>query len=113
MMPATLRRSIRACRKDLIFAFVGRRFASSGPVVIKPGRDEISQGRLAARNLEKGIRALHDDGLVVIEDAVAHKDLDHLNAKMVRDARKLQERGKDMPFNYNVGNSKPLLCSNR
>jgi hypothetical protein len=83
-----------------------RRLASTYPTAIKPSKDEISNGRLASRNLEKAIRCLHEDGLVIIEDAVPHEDLDRLNAKMVRDARTLQSRGKDMPFNYNVGNSK-------
>lgn len=31
---------------------------------------------------------------------------------MVEDARTLQARGKDMPFNYNVGNSKYSPCNN-
>lgn len=84
----------------------GRRFASTSPLTIKPSRDELSHGRLASRNLEKAVRSLHEDGLVVIEDAIPHEDLDHLNEKMVQDALYLQSRGKDMPFNYNVGNSK-------
>lgn len=41
----------------------------------------------------------------MISDAIPHHVLDHLNVKMVEDARALQARGKDMPFNYNVGNS--------
>lgn len=82
-----------------------RRFASTYPVAIKPSRDELSNGRLGPRNLEKSIRALHEDGLVVIEDAIPHDDLDRLNVKMVKDALHLQSRGKDMPYNYNVGNS--------
>jgi hypothetical protein len=85
-----------------------RRLASTYPTAIKPSKDEISSGRLASRNLEIAIRCLHEDGLVVIEDAIPHEDLDRLNNKMVQDARTLQSRGKDMPFNYNVGNSK--LC---
>lgn len=83
----------------------GRRFASTHPLAIKPSRDELSHGRLTSRNLEKAVRSLHEDGLVVIEDAIPHEDLDHLNKKMVKDALHLQSRGKDMPFNYNVGNS--------
>jgi hypothetical protein len=83
----------------------GRRFASTSPLTIKPSRDEVSIGRLTSRNLEKAVRSLHEDGLVVIEDAIPHEDLDRLNTKMVKDALHLQSRGKDMPFNYNVGNS--------
>jgi len=84
---------------------LGRRFVSTCPLTIKPSRDELSHGRLASRNLEKAVRSLHEDGLVVIENAIPHEDLDHLNTKMVQDALHLQSRGKDMPFNYNVGNS--------
>lgn len=90
-------------------ASLGRRFASTGPLTIKPSREELKNGRLASRNLEKAIRSLHEDGLVVIEDAVPHEDLDRLNGKMVQDAFKLQARGKDMPYNYNPGNSKSNL----
>lgn len=90
---------------------LGRPFASTHPLSIKPSRDELSSGRLASRNLEQAVRALHEDGLVVIEDAVTHEDLDHLNTKMVQDALALQQRGKDMPYNYNVGNSMQLQTS--
>lgn len=83
----------------------GRRYASSYPLTVKPSPDELSDERLAPRNLEKGVRALHEDGLVVIENAIPHDDLDRLNVRMVKDALYLQSRGKDMPYNYNVGNS--------
>lgn len=82
-----------------------RRFVSTCPLTIKPSQDELFHGRLTSRNLEKAVRSLHEDGLVVIENAIPHKDLDHLNVKMVQDALHLQSRGKNMPFNYNVGNS--------
>ena len=88
---------------------LGRRFVSTCPLTIKPSRDELSNGRLTSRNLEKAVRSLHEDGLVVIEDAIPHEDLDRLNKKMVKDALHLQSRGKDMPFNYNVGNSMRFL----
>ncbi len=77
---------------------------SSIPSTIHPTANEIAAGRLGSRNLEIAVRSLHEDGLVVVADVIPHKDLDHLNAKMVEDARILQARGKDMPFNYNVGN---------
>lgn len=88
---------------------LGRRFVSSSPLMIRPSRDELSHGRLTSRNLEKAVRSLHEDGLVVIENAIPHEDLDHLNMKMVQDALHLQSRGKDMPFNYNAGNSMLFL----
>ncbi|KAF7187097.1 Kanamycin B dioxygenase [Pseudocercospora fuligena] len=80
------------------------RNASTLPLTIRPSRSEIENGRLEARNLESAVRSLHEDGLVVVSDVIPHKDLDHLNATMIEDARTLQSRGKDMPYNYNVGN---------
>ncbi|TLS30620.1 hypothetical protein PpBr36_03828 [Pyricularia pennisetigena] len=77
---------------------------SNGPAVIKPSAAEIKNNTLSARNLELAVRHLHADGLVVVEDAVPHPDLDALNAKMVPDARYLQSLGEDGPFNYNQGN---------
>jgi hypothetical protein len=77
---------------------------SSLPVTVTPTNDEIAAGQLGSRNLEVAVRSLHEDGLVVIANVVPHEHLDHLNKKMVQDARTLQSRGKDMPFNYNVGN---------
>ena len=74
------------------------------PTSVSPSAEEVSAGRLGERNLERAIRSLHEDGLVVISNVVPHEHLDHLNEKMVRDARTLQARGKDMPYNYNVGN---------
>ncbi|KAM0718155.1 hypothetical protein Q7P37_006487 [Cladosporium fusiforme] len=103
-MATRLFRPLQATRNAVTAATLGRRFASTGPLSIKPSREELRSGRLASRNLEKAIRSLHEDGLVVIEDAVPHEDLDRLNEKMVEDAMTLQARGKDMPYNYNVGN---------
>lgn len=77
---------------------------SNKPTTVKPTLNEVSAGRLGERHLEKAVRSLHEDGLVVISNLVPHADLDHLNEKMVKDARTLQARGKDMPYNYNVGN---------
>lgn len=80
------------------------RQASTVPATVTPTTHEISSGHLGPRNLEKAIRSLHEDGLVVISDVIPHQRLDHLNIKMIQDARTLQARGKDGPFNYNVGN---------
>ncbi|KAI1077048.1 hypothetical protein F5B20DRAFT_303875 [Whalleya microplaca] len=74
------------------------------PSVIRPSASEVKHSRLDDRNLEVAVRSLHLDGLVVVEDAVPHQHLDHLNTKMVEDARALQARGEDGPFNYNLGN---------
>lgn len=80
------------------------RHASTLPLTIKPSREELAAGKLQPRNLERALRSLHEDGLVVVADVVPHEDLDRLNDQMTRDARTLQARGKDGPFNYNVGN---------
>lgn len=76
----------------------------SQPIIVYPSQDEIAAGHLSDRNLELAVRSIHLDGLVVIANVIPHKDLDHINAKMIQDARTLQARGKDSPFNYNVGN---------
>ncbi|KAI7507694.1 phytanoyl-CoA dioxygenase family protein [Hortaea werneckii] len=77
---------------------------STLPMTIKPTTKELSAGFLGERNLEKAMRGLHEDGLVVVSDVIPHDHLDRLNRKMVQDARTLQAKGKDMPYNYNVGN---------
>ena len=74
------------------------------PTVVNPSPQEISTKRLAPRNLEKAVRGIHNDGLVVVNGVAPHADLDALNARMVSDAQVLQARGEDGPFNYNQGN---------
>ncbi|KAI1841045.1 hypothetical protein JX266_012764 [Neoarthrinium moseri] len=74
------------------------------PFTVRPSTEEIRNSSLDARNLEHAVRAIHQDGIVVVEDVVPHEVLDSLNHKMVEDARELQARGKDGPFNYNQGN---------
>ena len=89
-------RSIRAVR-------VARRFYST-PAVITPSASEIETLTLSERNLEKAVRHVHKDGLVVVNGVVPLAKLDFLNSRMVQDARALQARGEDGPFNYNLGN---------
>ena len=74
------------------------------PCIVRPSEAELRDKSLGARNLELAVRSLHADGLVVVEDAIPHKDLDALNEKMVKDARYLQSLGDKGPFNYNQGN---------
>ncbi|KAI8959217.1 hypothetical protein F5Y11DRAFT_350732 [Daldinia sp. FL1419] len=74
------------------------------PKIVKASQLEAQKGLLEARNLEKAVGAMHRDGLVVVEDVISHDGLDHLNKKMIEDARVLQDRGEDGPFNYNTGN---------
>ena len=72
--------------------------------MIRPSPTEVGAAALNAHNLERAVKHLHQDGLVVINDVVPHESLDHLNDAMTRDARVLQARGEDGPFNYNQGN---------
>ncbi|KAK8861894.1 phytanoyl-CoA dioxygenase [Apiospora arundinis] len=104
---------LRSCHKASVFGMVhrrainlgsARRGVSSMPVQVEPTRAEIARGALDARNLEKAVRALHLNGLVVVKDVVPHHAIDLLNEKMVQDALVLQARGEDGPFNYNQGN---------
>jgi hypothetical protein len=69
-----------------------------------PSRDELLNARLSQRHTQTALEAFNRDGLVVIEDVVSHEDIDRLNDVMVRDAHRLMARGKDGPFNYNLGN---------
>ncbi|KAI1825341.1 hypothetical protein F4861DRAFT_501709 [Xylaria intraflava] len=74
------------------------------PLVVRPSAEEVKSKKLNDRNLEIAVCGVHLDGIVVVEDIVPQAHLDHLNTKMVQDARTLQARGEDGPFNYNVGN---------
>ncbi|PVH89095.1 phytanoyl-CoA dioxygenase family protein [Cadophora sp. DSE1049] len=77
---------------------------SSLPKVVQVSPEERSAGALTWKNLEIANRALHHDGLVVLENAIPTAQLDRLNEKMVQDALTLQSAGDDMPYNYNKGN---------
>lgn len=80
-----------------------RRNLSSTPFTVKVTPEEVAARKLGWHNLEMAIRALHRDGLVVLQDVIAHSKLDTLNKTMVGDALKLQALGDDGPFNYNKG----------
>jgi len=74
------------------------------PVSITPSSEELDEGKLTARNLEIAIRALHQDGLVIVCNVYHHEDLDNLNQVMVRDALKMAELGDEGPKNFHRGN---------
>lgn len=76
----------------------------SKPISVRVSETEVNAGKLDWRNVEIATRALHRDGLVVLEDLIKHENLDKLNRKMVEDAYVLQAMGDDGPFNYNKGN---------
>lgn len=87
---------------------------SASPKIVQVSSEEKDAGVLTWKNLELANRALHHDGLVVLENAIEHSKLDFLNEKMVVDARTLQA-AKDSPYNYNRGSallpqSQPSHC---
>ena len=77
---------------------------STAPVSINPTRFEVKASKLSPQNLEVAIRALHEDGLIVVENVFDHMRLNKLNERMVKDAYELQARKEDSPYNYNKGN---------
>ena len=77
---------------------------SSVPITVKVSPQEVAAKSLTWQNLELATRAIHRDGLVVLEDVIEHSKLDALNQKMVEDALKLQSAGDASPYNYNKGN---------
>lgn len=78
---------------------------NSFPHIVNVTPEEKSCGALTWKNLELANRALHHDGLVVLENAISHSKLDILNQKMVQDALELQSAGENSPYNYNKGYS--------
>lgn len=86
------------------FASPSIRMLSSYATSIRPTKQEIVNKQLTPQNLEIAIRNLYHDGLVVVEDAIPHDALDSLNARMVKDARALQSKKENSPFNYHPGN---------
>ena len=79
------------------------------PLTVTPTPQELSDQRLSSKNLELAIRALHRDGLVVIENAVEHAKLDFLNQKMIQDALVLQSAGDKSPYNFHKGSVSSLI----
>lgn len=77
---------------------------TSEPVAINPTRSEVKAGKLSPQNLEVAIRALHEDGFIVVENVFDHMRLNKLNERMVKDAYELQARKENSPYNYNKGN---------
>ena len=76
---------------------------SSLPITVKVSPGEVASSSLTLQNLELATRALHRDGLVVLEDVIDHAKLDKLNTRMSEDAYTLQAKGDASPFNYNKG----------
>ncbi|KAG8936386.1 hypothetical protein FRC02_002610 [Tulasnella sp. 418] len=70
---------------------------------IRASAAEISAGRLTLQHVQKALEALHRDGIVVIENAIKHENINKLNERMVEEAKLLRDR-PNSPFNYVRGN---------
>jgi hypothetical protein len=86
---------------------VPSRNVSSIPITVPVTQEEVAARKLGWHNLELATRALHRDGLVVLQNVIQHSKLDALNRTMVGDALKLQALGDAGPFNYNKGYATP------
>jgi hypothetical protein len=75
------------------------------PISVQVSPQEVASQSLTWRNLELATRALHRDGLVVLEDVIDHSKLDFLNRKMMEDAQTLRAAGDKSPYNYNKGSA--------
>lgn len=89
-----------------------RGLAAAAPVLpqtgrirsIRPNASEKASGTLSQRNLQTALEALHQNGIVVLEDIIDPELLDRLNERMKLDTRALIAKGNEGPFNYNLGN---------
>ncbi|RDW84381.1 hypothetical protein BP6252_01971 [Coleophoma cylindrospora] len=104
--------ALRTLRTIPLRSALGRHASTSSPhpklpslpITVKVSAQEVATQRLTWRNLELATRAIHRDGLVVLQDVIEHAKLDGLNEKMLQDARTLQDAGDASPYNYNKGN---------
>jgi len=80
-----------------------QRNLSPTPVTVAVTSEEVVARKLGWHNLELATRALHRDGLVVLQDVIEHSKLNALNTIMVEDALRLRALGDAGRFNYNKG----------
>lgn len=91
------------------YAISESRILSSVPVSIPVPNPEVVSERLTLKNLELATRALHRDGLVVLEDVIDYLKLDALNENTVQDALVLQSAGDASLSKYNRRKARSLL----
>ena len=65
--------------------------------------DELTQGRLAPERHEAALRALREDGIVVLGGVVSRESIAKLLERSLEDLQRLLAR-KDAPFNWTKGN---------
>lgn len=72
-------------------------------VVIEVTPTEIANGHLSEDRHELALKALREDGLVVLDGVVSQASIDVLREKALEDVQALIHR-KDAPFNWTKGN---------
>jgi len=72
-------------------------------VAIDMTGEEKASGALTPENLQTAVKAIRNDGFVVLNSVVDTAHLDILHERMLEDLKLLQSR-KDAPFNWNAGN---------
>lgn len=72
-------------------------------VALKISPDELQSGQMTPEHLEAAVRAIMEEGFVILEKVVDRAHLDILRERMIADVQKILERS-DAPFNWNTGN---------
>lgn len=75
----------------------------STPLAVAVSPEEVKTNALSWRNLEIATRALHRDGIVILQDVIDHSKLGFLNDKMLGDAELLQKADYPIPYNFHKG----------
>jgi len=70
---------------------------------IELSNDERAQGRLSDETVKRGVKAIMDDGVVVLKDVVDPTHVAILRERVLEDVDKFVNR-PDAPFNWNRGN---------
>ncbi len=64
----------------------------SNPIAIRITPKEKESGHLTLQHLQTAVIAIHEDGMIVFEDAIDSEHLDTLNDRMVKDVDDLVSR---------------------
>lgn len=65
--------------------------------------DELTSCKISAENLKTAVKAIREDGFVILNELIERKIMDKLRDRMLEDVEKILARS-DAPFNWNVGN---------
>lgn len=64
---------------------------------------EVQSGQISSAHLKEAVRALREDGYVILNDVVDRQHAAVLRDKMIEDAEQILARD-DVPYNFNIGN---------